>query len=38
LTASSLQDVIFMPRAHVHANAPYQIFRFRPGPEGVPGQ
>jgi sugar lactone lactonase YvrE len=38
LTASSLQDVIFMPRSHVEAKAPYQIFRFRPGAEGVPGQ
>jgi len=38
LTASSLQDVIFMPRAHIAANSPYQIFRFRPGPEGIPGQ
>jgi sugar lactone lactonase YvrE len=38
VTASSLQDVIFMPRSHVEANAPYQIFRFRPGADGVPGQ
>jgi sugar lactone lactonase YvrE len=37
LTASSLHHVIFMGADHVRANAPYQIFRFRPGGEGLPG-
>jgi sugar lactone lactonase YvrE len=38
VTASSLQEVIFQPRSNVAAHAPYQIFRFRPGVGGVPGQ
>lgn len=38
VTASALQDVLFVSAAHVREHAPYQIFRFRPGPEGVPGQ
>lgn len=37
-TCSSLQDVIFQPESHVRESAPFQIFRFRPGPLGVPGQ
>ncbi len=37
VTASALQDVLFQSAAHVREHAPYQIFRFRPGPEGVPG-
>jgi sugar lactone lactonase YvrE len=38
VTASSLQDVLFVSAAHVREHAPYQIFRFKPGPQGVPGQ
>lgn len=38
VTCSALQHVLFLPRAHVRAHAPYQIFRFKPGPVGVPGQ
>jgi sugar lactone lactonase YvrE len=38
VTASSLHHVIFMSPEHVREHAPYQIFRFRPGPEGIPGR
>ena len=38
VTASSLQDVLFVSAAHMHEHAPYQIFRFKPGQTGVPGQ
>lgn len=37
VTASSLQDVLFVSEEHMRENAPYQIFRFKPGSEGVPG-
>jgi sugar lactone lactonase YvrE len=37
VACSSLHEVILESGANVRANAPYQIFRFRPGPEGVPG-
>ena len=37
VTASSLQHVLFMSEAHRDAHAPYHIFRFKPGPAGVPG-
>jgi len=37
VTCSSLHHVMFMSAAHRSANAPYQIFRFKPGSEGVPG-
>jgi len=37
VTCSSLQHVLFVPRSRMVENAPYQIFRFRPGPSGVPG-
>jgi len=37
VTCSSLQHVMFRTTAHMRANAPYQIFRFRPGPAGTPG-
>jgi len=36
-TCSSLQHVIGRSEEHVRANAPYQIFRFRPGPSGIAG-
>ena len=38
VTCSSLQHVLFVSQAHMRAHAPYQIFRFKPGPMGVPGQ
>lgn len=38
VTCSSLHHVLFISTAHMQANAPYQIFRFKPGPAGVPGQ
>jgi sugar lactone lactonase YvrE len=38
VTCSSLHHVLFVSTAHMKANAPYQIFRFKPGPMGVPGQ
>jgi sugar lactone lactonase YvrE len=37
VTCSALHHVIMKGGAHVRSRAPYQIFRFRPGPEGVPG-
>lgn len=37
VTCSSLHHVLFIGRDHMHAHAPYQIFRFKPGPQGVPG-
>jgi sugar lactone lactonase YvrE len=37
VTCSSLHHVLFTSAAHVRANAPYQIFRFKPGPTGFPG-
>ena len=38
VTCSALQHVLFERAAHMRAHAPYQIFRFQPGPAGVPGQ
>lgn len=35
---SALPELILKPAAHIKNNAPYRIFRFRPGQEGVPGQ
>ncbi len=37
IACSSLQHVILRSSSHIRANAPYQIFRFKPGPAGVPG-
>ncbi len=37
LTCSSLHHVLFVDPDVMRANAPYQIYRFRPGPSGVPG-
>lgn len=37
VTASDLQDVLFVSRSHVRDSAPFQIFRFKPGTQGVPG-
>lgn len=38
ITCSSLHEVIFKSASHVKSKAPYQIFRFKPGPASVPGQ
>jgi len=35
---SALQEVVLQPQEHIQANAPYRVFRFRPGTEGIPGQ
>lgn len=37
VTCSSLHQVIGLPPSSVRKHAPYQVFRFRPGIEGVPG-
>lgn len=37
VTCSALQQVIGRPGWTVQEDAPYQIFRLKPGPEGVPG-
>ncbi len=37
VTCSSLHQVIGKAPWSVRRNAPYQIYRFKPGPEGVPG-
>jgi sugar lactone lactonase YvrE len=37
VTCSALQHVLFRSDAHMRAQAPYQIFRFRPGPDAPPG-
>jgi len=37
VTCSSLQHVLFVSADHMRAHAPYQIYRFKPGPPGVPG-
>jgi sugar lactone lactonase YvrE len=38
VTASDLQDVLFVGKSHLRASAPFQIFRFKPGPQGIPGR
>ena len=37
VTCSSLHHVIGKPPSEVAANAPYQVFRFRPGTSGIAG-
>jgi sugar lactone lactonase YvrE len=37
VTCSALHHVIMRSGSHLHSHAPYQIFRFRPGPAGIPG-
>ena len=37
VTCSALHQVILRRAARYRAHAPYQIFRFKPGPAGVPG-
>ena len=38
VTCSALQHVLFRSAAEVRAHAPYQIYRFKPGPVGQPGR
>lgn len=37
VTCSALHHVLFVSGDHMLANAPYQIYRFKPGASGVPG-
>jgi sugar lactone lactonase YvrE len=37
VSCSALDRVILRDAAEIRANAPYQIFRFKPGASGVPG-
>src|SRR5206468_10531526 len=37
VTCSALQHVMFRTTRHMKANAPYHVFRLKPGPAGVPG-
>ncbi len=37
VTCSALHYVLFVGKETMQQNAPYQIFRFKPGPLGVPG-
>ena len=37
ITCSALHHVIMQSDDHVRDHAPYQIFRFRPGPTAQPG-
>ena len=37
VTCSALHHVIMRSASHIRSQAPYQIFRFRPGPAGIPG-
>ena len=38
LADSAIPDMMLRSRAHIRDAAPYFVFRFRPGAEGVPGQ
>jgi sugar lactone lactonase YvrE len=35
---SALPELILKSNEHIEANAPYRVFRFQPGFEGIPGQ
>ena len=35
---SALGEIILQSREHIDAEGPYQVFRFRPGVDGIPGQ
>ena len=37
VTCSALHQVIGLSEDEIRATAPYQIFRFKPGPAGIPG-
>jgi hypothetical protein len=38
LADSAIPDQVMRSKSHIASQAPYYIFRFRPGVEGVPGQ
>lgn len=38
LADSALQDQLLRSKAHIRSRAPYFVYRFRPGTDGVPGQ
>lgn len=38
LADSAIPELMLRSRAHIRSQAPYFIYRFRPGAEGVPGQ
>ena len=38
VTCSALHQVMFMGKDAVRQHAPYQVFRFKPGPPSAPGQ
>jgi sugar lactone lactonase YvrE len=38
ISDSALQDVMFKSKKHIRSEAPYYIFRFKPGPSGIAGQ
>ena len=38
VTDSALQEVMLKSRSHIRSKAPYFIWRFRPGHEGLPGR
>jgi sugar lactone lactonase YvrE len=38
LADSALPDVLLRSRQHIQAHGPYNVYRFRPGTTGVPGQ
>ncbi len=38
LADSAIPDQMLRSKTHMEANAPYHIFRFKPGIDGVPGQ
>jgi len=38
VTCSALHEVILQSMDHIHGHAPYQIFRFKPGPSSIAGQ
>lgn len=35
---SALAEIVLQSREHIKSQAPYYVFRFQPGTEGVPGQ
>jgi len=37
-TDSAIPDLTLRSKGHIEDSAPYYIFRFRPGVEGVPGR
>ena len=37
VTCSSLQHVLFVDPSRMRDNAPYHVYRFKPGPMGIPG-